>query len=259
MRYKEFFRIEIDHQYFSPDGAADLAVHPDGPTLRFLRGQHLLLKSIKNGVKVLIPIDENGNTKPVFRPGDGLTFEVYPQSSSFSLFTAASGLAKGQVIHFSNQGLTGTNAQLLSSTSVGIGALNGFPMVAKVEIQLSNELLSSSTSVPYQVGFQARSEKWKYYFVTDKDTTDIAVEDRGENLVFNKLQIDAQSTDQLGISLRSNFPEANLFRFESTTPIPCSDQALKNLQLLRDGHVLIKHLPNPEMAEKAVKIIRIHR
>lgn len=258
MMYKEFFSIEIEHQYFSSHGGADLTILPDRSTLRFLQGLRLIVKATRNGLKVLIPVDENGVPTISLPSDEALMFEIFPQSNTFSLFTVPS-LPIGEILAFTNLGLAETDSELQSSRALDSSSLNGFPMVAKVEIKLTSVLLTRIEVLPYKVVFAARSAKWKYYLVADQDTTDLKVEDRGGNHVFTKQEIDGQSTDEIGMSLRTNFPEANLFLFESNIPIPCQDQALKNLELLRDGEVLIKHLPNPEMAEQAVRIINIYR
>lgn len=257
MMYKEFFQIETEHQYFSADGAADLALVPDRDTLQYLKGRHFILKSTGNGLKVLIPVDKDGIATTTFQPDEVLTFEVFPRSSTFSLFTETSDLGIGEIFRFTNEGLSAATLELVSSTSSANGSLNGFPLIGKIEIHLTDALVTGPNLTTYKVVFNAKSETWRYFFVSDKETTDLNVEDRDENLVFNQVNLDGNSSDKIGMSLRQNFPEANIFLFESATSIPCSNKVLKNLQLLRDGHVIIKHLPNPDIGDAAIRIVKI--
>jgi|GEM_PF-4009147 len=259
MRYRELFRIEIGHPYFSEEQETAVTLIPLEATRRRIHGHGGIIKPLSNGISVFIPVDGNNLAENPFRLGDSLVFEAFPCSNTFSLVTDSSGLLKGEIHLFSNTGSTGTEPQLLASTLEENNARNGFPMVAKIEIQLTNDLIFSTETVVYQCPFQVKSANWKYYLVADSDTTDLVVEDRGASLIFNRQVIDAQTTDQLGESLRTNYPNANLFRFESAQPIPYAREAIKNLQLLRDGHVLIQHLPNPDLAANAVKIIKILR
>lgn len=259
MMYKEFFRIEIDHQYFLSGGVADLTIVPNEHTLRFLKGQHFICAGTTNGVKVLIPINENGSTKPIFCADDVLIFNIFPTTSTFGLFTDLSDLSKGEIFRFTNEKLPEATSELVSSISVDNGSLNGFRITAKVEIHPTDALLSGTNLVPYKVIFKARLVPWKYYLVSDKETTDLAVKDLGNQFVFNHVNINDDTSDQIGMSLRLNYPEANLLLFESDTPLVCSNQVLKNLQLLRDNEVIIKHLPNPDIGDEAIKIIKIYK
>lgn len=257
MRYTEFFRIEIDHQYFSSKGNADLVIVPDVLTSRRLKGLHCIVKATEKGMKVLIPTDELGNRKKT--PETALGFNVFPGSRDFTSITDVSDLAEGEMFLFSNEGLTEPDSQLTSSGVTGPGIHNGFPQVAKIEIHPTEVLLTSTTSLSYQVRFKSKSEKWQYYFVADQETVDLQVVDVEERLAFTKMDWNGSPSEKVGKALEANFPDANLFLFESATAIAGSDQALRNLQLIRDGHVMIKHLPNPDIGDGAMKIIKIHK
>lgn len=257
--YKELFRIDLVHQYFSGGGKGNLTLRPVERTRQLLQGQQAILKATGNGVMLLVPMEESGVARLNLLSKEVLTFEVFSQSNDFHAITDLSDLADGEILGFSNAGLPVGQTELPSVPTGGKGPQNGLLMVATVKIHLSKKLLTIDEAVQYKIAFEARSEKWRYYFVTDNETTDLRVEDRSENLQFNNLDLEGGSPDKIGTALNANFPEANVFLFESETAIPFSDQVLKNLQLFRDGHVLIKHLPNPETKDAAVKIIKIQK
>jgi hypothetical protein len=257
MNYREYFRIEIKHQYFATAGSADLTIVPDVRTLRLLQGQHIIFKSSGNELKILIPVDENGVAKSTL--DEALVLEIFPESSTFGSITDTSDLAEGEIYLFTNAGLPETASQLAVSPSPELGSRHGFPMIGRVEIEPTNALLTRTKSVAYQAIFKAKSAKWKYYFVSDHETTDLSIVDADGNLVFGEVDLGIVPLDQIGASIQENFPDTNLFLFESATPISDSDQALRNLQLFRDGNLIIKHLPNPEAGDSAIKIIKIHK
>jgi hypothetical protein len=83
------------------------------------------------------------------------------------------------------------------------------------------------------------------------------VEARDGSITFTGAQVDENSTDQIGRALRENFPQYQLWLFTSTAPIATTDRPRKHIQLLRDGQLLFKHLPNPDLGSDSISIIRI--
>lgn len=259
MQYKELFRIEIEHRYFSTGGDSGLVLLPDRATEQRLKKQHLLLKPTTRGIMLLVPMDTHGQAKAQFQPAETYVFDIFPSSGAFDDITALPSLQAGEIQHFSNAGVPDTESQLLATPLLATGFHNGYRLVAKVEILLADALATRGGGMPYTIVFPARTATWKYYFVTDPAITDLAVEARDGSVAFSGQLMEENPSDIVGIALRKNFPDANLFRFNSATPIPRSDRAKKHIQLLRDGHVMINHLPNPEGGSEMVKIIRINK
>lgn len=264
MKYKELFRIVIEHPYFQPGEPVELAIVPSKSTLRFLTGQRFIIKDMVNGIKVLVPVNEAGSVLPALQPDDLFTFKVFPTSNIFHLITDVPDLEEGEILRFSNAGLSENDTQLASSVAEAErnGVYNGFPVVADAAIQVS-DLLLDNDNVPktpqYRVVFNPRSEKWKYYFVSDPETTDLSIQDLNGQLTFNRVDAETEASDKIASSLRSNFPNAGLFLFESDAPIASRSQGIKKLQLLRNLDVIINHLPNPDVEDVNFKIIKIHQ
>lgn len=262
MRYKEFFRIEIDHQYHLPEELVDLVIVPDAATHRLLKGQRFIIREMLNGIRVLIPVDEEGSAIPVLQADDQFTFEIFPTSDTFYSITALPALTEGEIMSFTNAGLSEEDTQLVSSVANGSGALHGFPLVANVTIRVS-DLLLDSNNVPktpeYTTVFEAKTAKWRYYFISDPETIDLSIHDVNEQLVFNEIDVALETEDKIISSLQSNFPDTGLFLFESEAPIAFQSQAIKKLQLLRNAEVLINHLPNPDTKDSNFRIIKIHK
>ena len=262
MNYREFFRVEIDHQYFQPGECAELRIVPDQATHRFLKGRRLIFKEMVNGIRVLVPVDEAGSAIPVFNTDDLFTFKVFPTSTTFRSFTAMPDMEEGELLSFTNATLLENDTELVASVSAGSGTLHGFPLIAAVTIQIGDFVLDANnvpTTPNYKIVFNSRAEKWRYYFVSDPETTDFSIQDVNEELVFNNVAIQTVTDDKILTSLQSNFPDANLFLFESETPVAFRSQAINKLQLIRNEDIIVNHLPNPDPKDINFKIIQIHK
>ena len=258
MRYLDFFLIEVSHPYYSKNPPG-VALIPQEKTLNFLRKQHFLLKKTYSGVKVLIPLNEKG-VFPIIDKNDVLTFDVFPTSKIFREVTDISSLADDEIFLFSGNS-EDTAVQELSRTNTktnGGDVLCGFPVIARIEIQLSKVDKDSIGEAPtFRASFLNKSIQWKYYFLANPDDLGFAVEDRNHNLLFNQLALEEETSDQIATSLKSIFTDAKLAVFESSTAIELREQPLKNIQLLQSANILIKHLPNPRVNDNGIQIIQI--
>lgn len=262
MKFKELFRIVIEHQYFQPGEPIDLTIVPSKDTHRFLTGQRAIIKDIINGVKVLVPVNETGSVLPDLQPDDLFTFKIFPTSNIFHLITDLPDLAKEEILSFTNAGLSDDDTQLTASVAEGNGVYKGFPVVAGATIQVSNLLLDSNNAPKtpkYRIVFNPRSEKWKYYFVSDPETADLSIQDLNGQLTFNRVNSETFASDKIASSLQARFPDAGLFLFESDAPIASRSQGIKKIQLLRNLDVIINHLPSPDVEDVNFKIIKIHQ
>ena len=231
---------------------------PEKQTLKLLRGQHFLEKKTAGGIKVLIPVDQESNALPIINPDDVFAFNVFPTSGIFSEFTDISTVSNDKILRFSNEGLGTDTLELAVSEATKEGMFNGFPAIAKIEIQLS-EVSSGLDGLPpvYQAVFKSKSVRWRYYFVSSTGTTNLTIEQRDEQLIFNELEIQNDTSDKIAASLRLNFPDTQLVVFESSASIAYSNRAIKNIQLLRNGDVVIQHLPNPDVGDDGIQIIKV--
>lgn len=270
MRYREFFRIAIEHQYFSPGEPVELVIVPDQSTHRFLKGQQFIIKDMINGIRILVPIDEGGSAVPGLQADDMFTFKIFPTSGTFHAFTDTPDLTEGEILSFTNVGLSENNTQLTSSVADGSGILCGFPLVAEVTIQVGNLLLDNNnvpTTPEYNIVFNSKAVTWKYYIVSNPETTDLSIQDTNqdinEQLTFSSVELQNNTEDKIMASLNSNFPDANLFLFESEAPVTLRSQPIKGLQLLRHDvdsttDIIINHLPNPDIKDIDFKIIKVY-
>ena len=257
MNYREYFRIEIEHGYYSNNRNSELRIVPTLDSEQMLQRRQLIMKYTGNDIRILIPVDGSGNVKHTL--DQTLTFEVFPGTEHFREITDTDGLSAEEFLHFSNTGLEAAETALHATPAQEAGPRPGLKMVARIGIEPTPTLIAASESISYRVVFQARSEKWRYYFVSDQETTSLSIVDLEERLTFNQVDLSIPNADQIGTALQTRFPEARLFLFESASPIVGKDEALRNLQLIRDDHVIVKHLPNPDIGDAATKIIKIQK
>ncbi len=257
MKYQEFFSITIEHSYFS-GGAADLVLTPVAETEELLKKRGLLLKKTARGIRCLVGIDEENKGFSEKIQNDVFAFYVFPTSDTVREFTDMSEVKEGEMMFFTNEKLRKNQLELVASEIEQEGAYQRFPALAKVEIK-GSEMNSEGdgTLFTYQVQFTATAIKWKYYFISNTDDSTITLESRDEQISFNEMIIDENSTDQIITSIRLNFPNTQIKAFESKDLVPHSIKPIKNIKLIKNGDVLMSHLPNPEEEHNGVQIIKI--
>ncbi len=191
-------------------------------------------------------------------PDHAFVFYVFPTSNNIREYTDTSGFEDGKMILFTNEGLESNTSLLSQSKKEQEGIYKGFPAMASIKI-IEREVISSATiSTPvYRAVFNTKSIKWKYYFVSSLSTSDITIKTKNEQLSFNKLKTEETTSDQIVNALELNFPNHQIFAFESNNTIPYSDTPIKDIRLIQGDTIFIKHLPNPQTEDEGVQIIRI--
>ncbi len=257
MKYQEFFSIRIEHSYFS-GGAADLVLTPVLETEELLKKRGLLLKKTARGIRCLVGIDEENKGFSEKIQNDVFAFYVFPTSDTVREFTDMSEVKEGKMMFFTNENLRKNQLELVAGKIEQEGAYQRFPALAKVEIK-GSEMNSEGdgTLFTYQVQFTATAIKWKYYFISNSEDPIITLESRDEQISFNEMIIDENSTDQIITSIRLNFPNTQIKAFESKDLVPHSNKPIKNIKLIKNGDVLMSHLSNPKKEQNGVQIIKI--
>lgn len=256
MKYKVFFEVKLEHAY-SPTILEYLIMQPRNSSAKLMRGTGLLVKETGGGFKVLIPVNEEGNDIPVFNADENLSFSLYSTSSDFLEFTDFSATNDGDVALFTNQGLSNNSLDLLVSGTGPNARMNGFPEVGQLQIILNEIDAGTDQEAPvYSVRFDAKSIIWKYYFITKDETASLSV--KHKNIAFKKLS--GEAVDSVFKRLTTNFSPSGLQiqAFESEEPLACQSSPRKDIQLKNENVTVINHLPNPEVGDRGIKIIRIN-
>lgn len=256
MKYQAFFEIELEHSYTS-DALAYAKIQPDAATVKRLQGDRLLLKRTPNGLLVLAPTNGENIDLPAFGANEKLGFNIFSNKADFRELTDFSSIEDHQSLLFSNRDLVSDTSDLGVSGISANEKLNGFPQVGRVEILLDRITIGADGKAPtYTVRFASKSMIWKYYFITKDDAANLSINHK--SLSFKRLDEDA--TDVVFNKLKTNFtPEGlHIKAFESEQLLASQNVPRKDIQLKNENTTIISHLPNPEVSDRGIKIIRIN-
>ncbi len=256
MRYLLFFELEIGHQYIN-DNDREWIIVPNEPTLAVLNGPHFFVKPTAKGLAVFKRVADGSSPNSSSADNEIFGFTIFPISDRFCEFTDEQ-LSEGHIRLFTNKNLKKGNFDLMRSEASNSAKFKGFSAVARVEIIAKDVKPGTGDKVPvYQAIFQTKAVKWKYYFVMKTSTTNLKVEDRNQKISFEKTAEQEDSSDKIATSLKIRYPKTQIAIFESTTAIAGTNTGIKNIQLLLNGNLIIKHLPNPDPAHNGIEIIQL--
>jgi hypothetical protein len=121
-----------------------------------------------------------------------------------------------------------------------------------VDIDIASAFYSSAPA--FAIGFNARQQTLKYYFVvnnhTDAEFNSLGVADSGfteearPEIAFTRVLAAAFTSDELSPSLLAS-GDARLVLFKSNAAVARQQPAPRKIQLRRSSDVLIEHLPQP--------------
>ncbi|WP_299897917.1 hypothetical protein [uncultured Aquimarina sp.] len=256
MEYREIFDIEVFHPVLLESNAVVLV--PKNETRKHLSNLGFVIKKTEKGIKILAPISQGNIGFQPLSEDDNFTFYIYPTSDTTQEITDFSKIDEGHMISFSNQDLSENSQELVSSQVAKEGVFGGYPALGSIHI-IGHKINLTSLEEPiiFKAVFGAKSVKWKYYFVSNTEDTDISLESRDNQISFNEVVVDENTTDQIINSIQLNFPNTQVKIFESKDLVPYSNKPIKNIKLLQNGDILINHLPNPRAEQQGIQIIKI--
>ncbi|HAA11570.1 MAG TPA: hypothetical protein DCE41_07670 [Cytophagales bacterium] len=100
---------------------------------------------------------------------------------------------------------------------------------------------------------QADSATWKYFFVGEAHLSVPEVKDKNATLAFEAV-VDP-SDEPLATKLKAQYPDAAHILYRSTGPVTWRERRYPGIQMLRDGHLIIDNLRNPNWETQGVEII----
>lgn len=131
-----------------------------------------------------------------------------------------------------------------------------------VEITISDEFYT--TAPEFAITFQARQETLKYYVIadryTDTELNQLSITDAGfteENrpeISFSTLSSAAFTAEEFSPDLLGN-SHSKVVLFKSQAPVMRQQKARRNIRLLKNGDVLIPHLPQPSASHTTADLI----
>jgi hypothetical protein len=149
-----------------------------------------------------------------------------------------------------------------NTTYYSYNEMLGKNIFGMVEITIADNFYSSAPE--FDLKFEAKPETQKYYVIaknfSDQDLNQLSVSDNGfaadirPKIDFIKINPEKFTEHEIKPSLLSD-SSSKLVLFMSQGLVSRSEKARKNIQLSKNGDILIKHLPQPAIEKSDANII----
>ena len=116
MKFLTLFTLRIRHTYYADARCRDFQIQPTAGTERFLRNLRYILKPLPDGIQVVTPLDDKGESLISMPAGARFGFRLRLTNPDLPLFTEISGITQKSAPLFTNEGL-----KLNNSGSLGTG------------------------------------------------------------------------------------------------------------------------------------------
>ena len=243
MKFLAFIELRLRHTYYTDARCPDFEIEPTPDTHQLLKNYRCVFKALPDGLRILIATTKNnGKFVPLIPLQTGLNFSFYLrlQNPDFPLFTD---IAKTQP---NNDEGTAGQLDLISCPSK---TLRYDIPAANIELNGAPLNIANGPS-KFEIQFQAKQAKWKYYLITDNASNKFSIEDKDDSsLVFGLNR--AGGLDSIAQMLAGQYPNMQLSYLISNNLIACQQQARKSIQLNLNGHTVLEHLPNPSLRNYA--------
>ena len=266
MKYVPLFVLELQHDYYFDLRCGDFQVVPTPATQQLLANFRCVLKPLPNGVRVLIQVTEQNIPFIAVPPDTVLCFQLRLQNAEFGLFTdlaAINALAAPVFVNPAADGALGLQAGAVPTAQV-VGTASVF---AQVNIALGKLIGAPGSALPadgraFQVRFNAKQCRWKYYVLVNKSTNAgnvPTIVDKDQQIAFDVadrhdlIQV-PDPLDTVAAQLARQYPDLQAFRLPSKTLVPCRQSARKGLQLLINGDKVIDALSVPAIQQYVIDV-----
>lgn len=238
--------VYLTHAYYADRRCPDFQIEPTPETQRLLANYRCVMKPLSNGIRLLAAADDGAM---FIQPSHSLrfAFQLVLRNPDFPLFTDLSGIDQAVTPLYVNERISTREPVSLKLVSRPSSTRRARSVFADVEITYGDsppDLVSGPDK--FQIEFEAKQARWKYYVVTDTASAlRIAAQDKDAPLSFDDLKGSPKASDSIAAALAEQYPIARIQRFMSTSAIPCRQQPRTSLQLFADAALAVSSLPNP--------------
>jgi hypothetical protein len=269
VKHVAIVEVLLRHTFYADGRCPDLTIEPSPETARLLRNHRCLVRSSADGVRVLTPLDENGDPFLPLPADAALRFHLTLANPDFPLFTDLAAMSGQKAPVFTNAGVAiegegegDVELRLAPSDEERPRLPQG--VFADVEIRLAGLSLGGRPKpATFYVAFQAKKARWVYYCVTDlapngSELTimDASLAGAADVLLFsdaNRTKLDEQPdpTDPVAAQIARQYPAMRCVRFISDEAVACREEPRRHLVLRLGGERLAGPLPNPSLRSAA--------
>ncbi|NEQ75377.1 MAG: hypothetical protein F6K23_21385 [Okeania sp. SIO2C9] len=280
MIYKKLFELSILHEYYTNQLCPDFILEPTIECRKILSGHRLIVKNKVNGIVIIAPIAPDDETQPQIELAENLQFTFLLKLKNQKIVNFTERDFQGSIFFNLQQkqldyGLRCPSFSNKNSVQPGIVPLEedtvilyyqDLPKTDKLKetIKLSYEDLPGgqivwgiiiidnndsmavdfSQSSDYQITFETKEQKWRYYVITNSLKDELSIKDNEGKISFSDFK-ELQSGDPILDILNGQFPNGNKYFSESRRKIPCQEAGIKSISFSKSSSVLIENLPNP--------------
>ncbi|MEM8641112.1 MAG: hypothetical protein AAGG51_20205 [Cyanobacteria bacterium P01_G01_bin.54] len=271
--YRPYFSLQVQHAAVPPGQNTGFLLQPSLACAQQLRNYRLVLKPQTNGLRLLLPLEMDGQP-PIPLPADlRWTFLLQLQDPTILARTQLDPSYQPQSLSvFRNEFLAAQDGRELTATRLQptdpdppadlatLSPAQRSRLFGIVEIE-HHPAFTLAEPQPYDftISFAVREQVWNYYLVVQKGTSfeDFSIKDK-ENLIQFTLPEIATEHDPIAATIYQRFPESQALVLHSQTAIACRARSRPNLQLIKQGttKAWIPHLPNPPNCQ-AIQVINL--
>ena len=256
MKHGAILDLAVTHSFYKDGKCPDLALEPTTETARLFRNHRCVLGGGPSSVRLQTALDPAGQPFLPLPSNAVLRFHLALQNRDLALFTDLAAVNALSSPLFTNGAPAGGDPGVL--TLVAGAAASPASVLAQVAIHLDG--WGFGGGVPkFFVALEARQWRWAYYCVTDlvPNGTDLTILDSSpagttDVLVFGasnttKLDETPDPDDPIGVQLTGRYPTMRCLRMISDSPVACSEEPRKYLELWHGVDRLSGPLPNPSV------------
>jgi hypothetical protein len=134
MKFLTVFTLRIKHTYYADTRCRDFQIEPTAETERFLQNQRCIMKPLPDGIQLVTPLDDKGESLISMSANATFAFRLRLTNPDLPLFTDISEITSKSAPLFTNDGL-----KLDNSGSLGKG-----PGSQAIELSLSERAESDT-------------------------------------------------------------------------------------------------------------------
>lgn len=113
MEFLPIFTLRATHSYYTDGRCPDFLMEANLATEKLLRNHHCVLKSLPDGVRVFMPVDDGGKPFIAYPEETTFTFHLQLKNPDFALFTDLSDITNQPASLYTNAGLNAEGGKIL--------------------------------------------------------------------------------------------------------------------------------------------------
>jgi hypothetical protein len=246
MKYIQLLSLEIVHDYYADRRCDDFHIIPTTETQKLLKNFRFVLKPYPGRMEIWAPVTAEDRLFIPLSTDTIFTFHLELQNPDFVLFTDLNNISASRGTQFT-----------LTYPAAPPQKRNYF---AEIEINFKYDNMAKLVGgKEFQVTFQPKQVRWKYYVITDNNLPAPTLEDRDKAVIFNiKDRIDLTKTpdlsDTIAQMLAEKHPDKKYYRFVSDSLLPCQQITSKVIQLQMGKGKVVDALPNPSIQKYTIDL-----